>query len=102
MNRDAGDAHAISQSILHGIHSPKRRQKCGMDIQNPVAVGPNKSGAQNPHEPCQDDRLNPTGFEKCQESLFIAPPGGIIARTEHNRFNACTLGPIQGKGTLSI
>jgi len=58
MDRDPGDADAVTEGVLDGMLAGKGRQESGMDIQDTVPVGPHEQRREDPHKTCQDDQID--------------------------------------------
>ena len=63
------------QGLAEGIHTPKGRQKGGMNIQDPIPVTANKKGCQDPHESREHDHFHARCLQMRYELSVILLPG---------------------------
>lgn len=95
VHRHAAHLHAVLEGVRHGRATRKGGEQGGMDVEDPARKAGERFGAQDSHEPGEDERLRPGAGGHLAHVMGEAAP--ISGPVDHHRRDVG--GPCSVEGT---
>ena len=84
------------------VQSGKRRKQRRMDVHDPVRVGLEEHGPDEPHVPGKAHQANVASAEFLDDRAFVRIAVGVVLRSQMDGVDAGLAGPYQARGSGPI